>query len=98
MSMRDAAHAAQLVADAIHDGEDPGGSGVMNAYGAARRIDVAPRQAIIDIMNRSLLAGYMPIDSARALGLSLLDSFAPLRRFVMERGLAPQRLPFAMRG
>jgi 2-octaprenyl-6-methoxyphenol hydroxylase len=98
MSMRDAAQAAQLVADAIHDGEDPGGAGVMNAYGAARRIDVAPRQAVVDIMNRSLLAGFLPLDGARALGLSLLESFAPLRRFVMQRGLAPSSLPFAMRG
>ena len=97
MSMRDASHAAQLIIDAVADGEDPGGKPVLAAYGAARRTDVAPRLAIIDLMNRSLLAGYMSGDGARALGLSLLESFGPLRSFAMKRGLAPTSLPLAMR-
>jgi 2-octaprenyl-6-methoxyphenol hydroxylase len=96
MSLRDAAHAAQLIADAVADGEDPGGTGVMAAYGAVRRGDVAPRMAMIDLVNRSLLAGSVAGDAARAFGLSLLDAFGPLRGFVMKRGLAPKSLPLAM--
>jgi len=87
MSFRDAARAAELIAKAVHDGKDPGTPPVMQAYEQARRGDIVPRQAIIGLMNRSLLAGLLPYDGARALSLAVLNSFAPLRRVVMQLGL-----------
>jgi 2-octaprenyl-6-methoxyphenol hydroxylase len=36
-----------------------------------------------------LLSDLLPVDFARGLGLLALDSFAPLRRFVMRQGLTP---------
>jgi 2-octaprenyl-6-methoxyphenol hydroxylase len=98
MSLRDAAIACELIAHAIHDGRDPGDPGVLRDYGAQRRADVLPRQFAVDLMNRSLLAGLLPMDAARSLALHALDSFGPLRRAVMRRGLAPiSGLPTSMR-
>lgn len=99
MSLRDAAHAAELIADAIADGHDPGAAPVLADYQAARRIDVLPRQAIIDTMNRSLLSEFEIFGMIRALGLATVAASPPLRHMVMRRGVGPARgLPRAMRG
>ena len=44
-------------------------------------------RVFIDLMNRSLLSGYLPMEAGRAAGLTALASFAPLRRFAMSMGL-----------
>jgi 2-octaprenyl-6-methoxyphenol hydroxylase len=99
MSLRDAAHAAQLIGDAVAVGEDPGSKNVLHDFEVARRSDVKPRQAIIDAMNRSLLSEFELFGVARAVGLDLLNSGGPLRKVIMQGGLgAGQSLPRAMRG
>jgi 2-octaprenyl-6-methoxyphenol hydroxylase len=85
MSLRDAAQAAELIA--LED--DPGHASILLQYDRLRRRDVQPRQQVIDIMNRSLLSGQVLLEGGRALGLSAIAAFGPLRRFVMAQGLAP---------
>jgi 2-octaprenyl-6-methoxyphenol hydroxylase len=98
LSLRDAATAAELIEAAIAERRDPGGPEIMRDYDAARRADILPRQAAVDLMNRSLLAGLLSIDAARSLALRTIENFGPLRRAVMRRGLAPASgLPHAMR-
>ena len=94
MSLRDAAQAADLM-----EGEDdPGNRGILADYDARRRRDVQPRQQVIDLMNRSLLSGYLAMETGRAAGMALLSQFGPLRRAVMQYGLAPSsNLPRVMR-
>ncbi|MCA3556142.1 FAD-dependent monooxygenase [Aestuariivirga sp.] len=94
MSLRDAAQAADLM-----EGEDdPGAPSIMADYDARRRRDVQPRQQAIDLMNRSLLSGFMALETGRAMGLSLLAQFGPLRRAAMQYGLAHSpNLPRTMR-
>ncbi len=49
-------------------------------------------------MNRSLLSGFMALETGRALGVSLIAQFGPLRRAAMQYGLAPSSgLPRVMR-
>jgi 2-octaprenyl-6-methoxyphenol hydroxylase len=94
MSLRDAAQAADL----MEGEEDPGSAGILSAYYALRRRDVQPRQQVIDMMNRSLLSGFMALETGRAAGITLLAQFGPLRRAVMQYGLAASSgLPRAMR-
>ncbi|MGE0004760.1 MAG: FAD-dependent monooxygenase [Parvibaculaceae bacterium] len=93
MSFRDAHDAVALTAAARDRGEDFGSDEVLSDYDARRQRDVRPRQAVIDLMNRSLLSGYLPLDAGRAAGLAALAAFGPLRRFAMRAGLgavAPQ--------
>ena len=89
MSIADAGEAARLIGAAIREGRDPGGEDMLAAYASARKPDIGLRQAIVDSMNRSLLAGLLPLDAARALSLAGLKAFAPLRRLAMRRGLGP---------
>ena len=94
MSLRDAAQAADL----MEGEEDPGNAEVMSSYDALRRRDVQPRQQVIDLMNRSLLSGFMALETGRAAGITLLSQFGPLRRAAMSYGLAPSAgLPRVMR-
>jgi 2-octaprenyl-6-methoxyphenol hydroxylase len=89
MGLRDAADIADAVRDALASAEDPGAPAVLNRYASARRADVVSRTLAIDIANRSLLSGVLPMQSLRAAGLHLIGSFGPLRRLAMREGLAP---------
>jgi len=94
MSLRDAA----LAADLILASKDAGSESLMGEYNARRRAEVLPRQQFIDLMNKSLLLGFLPLEGARALSLSAVHYLVPLKRFIMERGLQQKdNLPFAMR-
>jgi 2-octaprenyl-6-methoxyphenol hydroxylase len=94
MSLRDAA----LAADLILASKDSGSESLLAEYNALRRAEVLPRQQLIDLMNKSLLLGLLPLEGARALGLSALHYVGPLKRFIMEHGMQPKRnLPYAMR-
>ncbi|MBC8038365.1 MAG: FAD-dependent monooxygenase [Rhizobiales bacterium] len=83
MALRDGAEAAELMAGAI----DPGADDILQDYDRLRRRDVLPRQQVIDLVNRSLLSEFMPLEMARAVGLEMIAGFAPLRRYVMGQGL-----------
>lgn len=99
MGLRDAALAAELVEAALEQGLDPGGEATLAAFDRRRRRDVLPRQLTVDLMNRTLLSGFMPAHAMRAAGVFALSSLGPLRRLVMREGLGPTAdMPKAMRG
>ncbi|MFZ5673741.1 MAG: FAD-dependent monooxygenase [Pseudomonadota bacterium] len=87
MSFRDADDAIALVAQARDKGEDIGAAKLLADYDMRRQRDVRPRQAVIDLMNRSLLSAYLPLEAGRAASLATLAVFGPLRRFAMSIGL-----------
>ena len=89
LGLRDAAWLADLVAEARASGRDPGAPDVLDAYERSRRGDVASRTAIVDALNRSLIAGLLPIDMIRGAGLAALKTVGPLRRFFMREGMGP---------
>nr|WP_185982555.1 UbiH/UbiF family hydroxylase [Aureimonas mangrovi] len=86
LGLRDA---AAIVEAASGHRDDPGADTVLAAYRAARRIDVTTRSNGIDLLNRSLLADFLPSQWARAAGLSALTAVGPLRRFAMREGVSP---------
>lgn len=99
LGLRDAAAIAEIVVSAHRSGADIGGDAVLMAYDKMRRTDVAGRTLAIDLVNRSLLTDFLPVQAARGLGLYLIDHIGPLRRAVMREGVAPAtRQPRLMRG
>lgn len=74
---------ADLLAAFTHDRSEI----AMARYRKGRMNDIAFRTRAVDALNRSLLAGFLPVDAARAFGLTMLGSIGPLRRFVMRQGL-----------
>lgn len=99
LGLRDGATIAEIVADARRDNLDVGSPDVLAKYERARRADVASRAIAIDILNRSLLTGFLPTHGARGLSLFLVDRVGPLRRTLMREGVSPiASQPRLMRG
>lgn len=97
LGFRDAAALAECVGDKLDSNRDPGNEQVLQAYDRARRSDVASRTVAVDLLNRSLISGHIPVHAARGLGLHLMKNVRPLRRLFMREGLAPNsRLPRLM--
>lgn len=99
LGLRDAATAAELAAEAHRAGNDIGAPEVMTAYEQRRRLDVQSRTAAVDLLNRSLLSDFLPLQALRGLGLQLLGQIEPLRRLLMQEGVRPRfGEPRLMRG
>ncbi|MFS8051030.1 UbiH/UbiF family hydroxylase [Rhizobium sp. BR 314] len=54
-----------------------------------RRADVISRTTSVDLLNRSLLSDFLPVQVLRAAGLHVLSAIAPLRNMVMREGIEP---------
>ncbi len=78
-----------LVDAAISNPVDPGSPAVTTQYDRARRPDIMARVGAVHALNRSLLSGMLPAQLARAFGLAVLDSAAPLRGLFMREGMRP---------
>jgi len=99
LGLRDAATIGELAVAARRDGADLGSTALLAHYDRLRRPDIASRTAAVDMLNRSLLADFLPAQGLRGVGLYLLDQIGPLRRAVMREGVAPSAFePRLMRG
>ncbi|TCQ28197.1 UbiH/UbiF family hydroxylase [Rhizobium sp. PP-CC-3G-465] len=58
-------------------------------YDRRRRADILSRTVSVDLLNRSLLTGFLPVQMLRAGGLQALSSAGALRSLVMQEGLRP---------
>lgn len=67
---------------------DPGSLAALSAYHNMRQIDVRSRTLAVDLLNRSLLTDFLPVQMARGLGLSLASSVPFVRHALMRQGLA----------
>jgi hypothetical protein len=50
---------------------------------------VLSRQIAVDMLDRTLLASFLPVDVMRAAGMVALSIFAPLRRFAVREDVIP---------
>jgi len=99
LGLRDAATIGELVVAAHRAGQDVGGDEVTARYEHIRRADVTSRAVAVDLLNRNLLADFLPLHGVRGLGLELIDRIGPLRRAIMREGVAPAAAqPRLMRG
>jgi 2-octaprenyl-6-methoxyphenol hydroxylase len=97
LGLRDAAIIGELVVAARRHGHDVGE--VTERYDYMRRADVTSRTLAVDLLNRSLLSDFLPLQGARGLGLFLLERIGPLRRAAMREGVTPTAAqPRLMRG
>ncbi|UDF29576.1 UNVERIFIED_ORG: UbiH/UbiF family hydroxylase [Roseateles sp. XES5] len=54
-----------------------------------RQADVRSRTLSVDLLNRSLLSDFLPVQFLRSAGLHLLSALGPLRGIVMREGIEP---------
>ena len=98
LGLRDAAMVAQVVGDAARTGADCGARPVIQQYAERRRADIASRTVAVDLLNRSLLTDFLPLQALRGVGLYALDRIGPLRRALMRAGVDAPFAPRLMRG
>lgn len=89
LGLRDAICIAELAGEAHAADADIGGEEVLTRYDGLRRADIVGRTMTIDLLNRSLLSGFLPVQGLRGLGIALLNRIGPLRRAVMREGVMP---------
>jgi 2-octaprenyl-6-methoxyphenol hydroxylase len=99
LGLRDAAALAEVIVEARRLGLDIGSEAVLERYQSWRRFDNALFTAAFDGLNRFFSNDIAPIAAARRLGLDLVDSIAPLKRFFMRQaGGGGGEVPRLMRG
>src|SRR5205807_1485653 len=89
LGLRDVATIAELAVTTHRNGGDVGAAGVLARYDRARRADTTGRTVAVDMLSRSLLSDFLPVQGIRGLGLYALSRIAPLRRAVMREGVEP---------
>lgn len=99
LALRDVAAAAEIVADRVRLGLDPGDDAALERYAAWRRFDSLALVAITDGINRLFANDIGPLKLARNLGLGLVERTPPAKRFFMRHAMGlVGELPRAMRG
>ena len=85
LGFRDVAALRHLLAR--HRG-DPGAPSALAAYHQVRSTDVRSRTLAVDLLNRSLLTDFLPVQAFRWLSLTLARSAPFLRHSLIRQGLA----------
>ncbi len=99
LGLKDAAALTEVVLDAARLGLDIGALGVLQKYERWRRFDSFALSVATDGLNRLFSNDIAPIRVLRDLGMGIVDSIGPARRFFMRHaGGDVGRLPRLMKG
>ncbi|HEY3637797.1 MAG TPA: FAD-dependent monooxygenase [Rhizomicrobium sp.] len=99
LGFKDVAALAEVVLDAARLGLDYGMIDVLRRYERWRRFDSFALAAATDALNRLFSNDIAPLRFARDMGLGIVDSIGPLRRFFMRHaGGDIGKLPRLLRG
>ena len=99
LGFRDVASLLDALADARHEAtDDPGHPQVAQAYARDRKIDIEASVLMVDMLDRSLFSGLLPLQLLRGAGLHLAKASPALRRSMMRKGMSPApKVPRLMR-
>ena len=89
LSLRDIAQLLATLGDARAGERDIGSIDALRPYERARHRDIALRTSGVDVLNRSIMTDFAPVDAARGLGAVALRLIGPLRRAIMREGILP---------
>ena len=99
LGLKDAAALAEVLLDAARLGRDIGALDTLKRYERWRRFDSFTLAASTDALNRLFSNDIAPLRHIRDLGLGIVDSIGPARRFFMRHaGGDIGKLPRLMKG
>jgi 2-octaprenyl-6-methoxyphenol hydroxylase len=99
LGLKDAAALAEVLLDAARLGRDIGALDTLKRYERWRRFDSFALAASTDALNRLFSNDIAPLRHLRDLGLGIVDSIGPARRFFMRHaGGDIGKLPKLMKG
>ncbi|QRM56933.1 UbiH/UbiF family hydroxylase [Sinorhizobium sp. BG8] len=85
LSLRDIMALRKLLGDST----TPDLGKIGDRFDRHRQADVRSRTMSVDLLNRSLLSGFLPVQILRSAGLHLLSAMGPLRSVAMREGIEP---------
>ncbi|MFV0279754.1 MAG: FAD-dependent monooxygenase [Rhodoblastus sp.] len=88
LGIRDSSDAA-LALDGVDLGNPGAIAKALADYEQSRRADIDIRTRGVDVLNRALLADFLPMDLARGLGFAAVTAIGPLRRAILREGVEP---------
>ncbi len=99
LGLRDVAALAEVVADRMRLGLDPGDAATLEAYQRMRRFDVVASSLGMDALNRLFSNDAAPLRFARDFGLRVVDLAPTLKNlFIAEAAGAGSGAPRLLRG
>ncbi len=99
LGLKDAAALAEVLLDAARLGQDIGALDVLKRYQRWRRFDSVALAASTDALNRLFSNDIAPLRAIRDIGMGIVDSIGPARRFFMRHaGGDVGKLPRLMKG
>ena len=99
LGLKGSAALAQVLVEAMRLGEDIGSEAVLDRYARWRRFDVIAVAGMMEVFTRLFSNDIPLVRAARGVGISLVNSIGPARRFFMEEaGGATGDLPRLLRG
>ena len=88
LGIRDSSDAA-LALDGIDLANPKAIETAVAEFEKSRRADIDIRTRGVDILNRTLLADFLPVDFLRGVGLAAVTAIGPLRRAILREGVEP---------
>jgi len=99
LGLKDAAALAEVLVEAVRNGEDIGAESVLERYARWRRFDTVTNALAFDAFVRIFSNDNPLLRAARGAGLAVVNQIAPARRFFMhEAGGGVGDLPKLLRG
>ena len=89
LSLRDIAQLLATLKVARDRGQDIGAVASLHSYERGRRRDIALRTNGVDVLNRSIMTDFAPVDAIRGAGAIAVRLVGPLRRALMREGIMP---------
>jgi 2-octaprenyl-6-methoxyphenol hydroxylase len=87
LGLRDVAVLGEVLAQAAHDGRDPGTLETLNDYARWRRADYIRVAGFTDSLTRIFSTDFRPLVAARNLGMVAMDLLPPLRRLFTRQAM-----------
>ncbi len=88
LSLRDIIVLTEMLSDPVGAAIAPNAG---DRFNRRRRPDIMTRTFGVDVLNRSLLSDFLPVQMLRAAGMHVLTAVPPLRNLVMREGVEPGR-------
>ena len=86
LGVRDVASLGEILVHAKSSEQDLGSQTILNDFERARKIDIQLRTMAVDILNQSLLTGFLPAQAIRYFGAQITNKIPFFRKNLMKIG------------
>ena len=86
LGVRDVAILGEIVVRAKSFSQDLGNTVILSDYERSRKTDIQMRTMAVDLLNQSLLTGFLPTQAIRYFGAQITNNIPFIRKYLMKFG------------